>query len=361
MQTYFAGILTVAAFVNAVAAQNHVVAPAAFTGIDALSYEWLGGATSQQRQQTLVGASHLGSMIGHSIHAIELRRTTVPEAYQSGAVHWQITLSTSPNLPVNCDNAFAANTGPDAVQVFDGDVELPASPATTGPGSPIAWTPENTVRVELMRPFLYLGGTLCIDVLGTPVAGKNTWWMADAAEEVIAGMTTTEIGAGCGGYGGPARAWSRVHTRTLVPGGRATFHANGTPNGPALAMIGTGMPNAVPLSLLGIQTPNCFCHLDPTSIAAMVPTVFVPEVHPLAMPRATAEVLVQIPASAATFGVQMTTQWFDLLELATSNAITWTVGSSIPTLDMALNEGHPSGATGNVTNYLAHVLRFEYQ
>ena len=57
----------------------------------------------------------------------------------------------------------------------------------------------------------------------------------------------------------------------------------------------------------------------------------------------------------------MTTQWFDLTQLATSNAITWTVAGSIPSLDMALVEGHPSLATGNVTNYLAHVLRLEYQ
>lgn len=43
------------------------------------------------------------------------------------------------------------------------------------------------------------------------------------------------------------------------------------------------------------------------------------------------------------------------------NAITWTVANAVPVIDMALNESPLSEATGNVTTYLAHVLRFEHQ
>jgi hypothetical protein len=354
-------ILLAAATAATAAAQSHVVVPAAYTGTDALSYEWLAGATRLHRQQTLVGASHLTALVGRTITAIELRRTTVAEGYNAGAMDWNVTLSTSPNQPVECSNLFAANVGQDAVNVFQGSVALPASPPTTGPGSTIAWSASNTLRVALATPFVYQGGTLCVDVTGTPIAGQEAWWMADAAEEVVAGSQAVDVGAGCGIYGGPTHRWSQVHVRSLVPGGRGVFRATGTPNAPTLAMFGAAMPNALPLSLLGITTPNCFCHLDPLSIAAMVPALFEPESHPLAFPTATAQVLVTIPASPAVFGFQMTTQWFDLAQLATSNAVTWTIANAIPSLDMALVEGHPLGATGTVTNYLAHVLRFEYQ
>ena len=74
-----------------------------------------------------------------------------------------------------------------------------------------------------------------------------------------------------------------------------------------------------------------------------------------------AEALVKLPANPAVFGMHLSTQWFDLTYLTTSNAFYWTVASAIPSLDMALNEGHPLEATGHVTTYLAHVLRFEYQ
>ena len=47
--------------------------------------------------------------------------------------------------------------------------------------------------------------------------------------------------------------------------------------------------------------------------------------------------------------------------MATSNAIQWTIASAVPTLDMALVEGHPSAAGGEVSVHLAHVMRFEFQ
>ena len=183
--------------------------------------------------------------------------------------------------------------------------------------------------------------------------------MADAAEEVVPGTNAVNLGNGCGIYGGPSHEWSEVQARSLVPGGYGVFRAQGPANGPAFAMFGSATPTPWPLGLIGIPTPNCVCHLDPFSIL-ILPTVFEPEVHPLAI-GATAEVLVRIPATPAVFGHTMTTQWFDILQMATSNAITWTVANAIPQLDMALLEGHPSNTFGTVTTYLAHVMRFEYQ
>lgn len=360
MQIRFAFSLTLAALAVTVSAQSFQVVPAAAATTDAFAYEWLAGATRLHRQQTLIGASHLGNLQGRSIQAIELRRTTVAKGFAGGSTSWVVSLSTSPNTPVSLSNAFASNVGTDVQQVFSGVVALPASPATTGPGSAIAWTSSNTVRVVFQTPFVYQGGTLCIDITGTPIAGQQTWWMADAAEEVVPGTDAVQIGSGCGIYGGPTHDWSEVHERSLVPGGYGVFRANGTPNGPAFAMFGQAGAFPFPLSLIGIPTPGCVCYLDPLSIVAFLPATFEPEVHPLAV-GATAEVLLKIPATPSVFGFQMTTQWFDLLQLATSNAITWTVATAIPQLDMALVEGHPNGATGTVSTHLAHVVRLEYQ
>ncbi len=359
MQPTLTHYLTAAVMSAALTAQNYVVVPAANATTDALAYEWLAGATQPLRQQTLFGASHLTAMVGRQIHGIELRRTAVAKAFAAGSINLVVTLSTSPNAPHVASNLFAPNVGGDALQVFSGTVSLPASAATGIAGSTVAWSPNNTLHIPFTTPFPYLGGTLCVDVTGTPIVGQETWWMADAAEEVVPGTNAVDLGNGCGIYGGPHRTWSEVHNRSLVPGGYGVFRATGTPNGPALAMFGSAAPTPWPLTLIGIPTVGCLCHLDPFSIL-MVPTTFAPEVHPLSV-GALAEVLVQIPASPSVFGYQMTTQWFDVLQLATSNAITWTVANAIPQLDMALVEGDPTKSYGTVSTYLAHVMRFEHQ
>ncbi|MCA8978068.1 MAG: hypothetical protein KDC98_25300 [Planctomycetes bacterium] len=347
------------------AAQSHLVVPSTFATTDAMSYEWIAGATDPQRQQTLIGASHLAAMLGSDIHAIEFRRTAVNETYAAGSTNLTVTLSISPNTPLACSNSFAANTGPSPVQVFSGTVTLPASPATGGSGSAIGWTAANIVRIPFTQPFHYAGGTICVDVTGQPITGQETWWMADATEEVIPGTAVVELGPGCGGYGGVQRQWSSVDERSLVPGGHAVFRAWGTPSGLAVAMFGaeaTGplFPQYPLLGQWGIPTPNCVSYLNPLSILATVPTVFDAPAQPSPF-SSMAEVLVPLPSHPAWFGFQLTTQWFDLGELASSNGLRWTVGSAAPTLDMALCEGVPQLPSGHVTTYLAHVLRFEYQ
>jgi hypothetical protein len=184
--------------------------------------------------------------------------------------------------------------------------------------------------------------------------------MADAEFEDISGTAVT-YGAGCGTHGGPSRAWSFAAPRTMLPGAYARFWAHGRSNQYAIAAFGQPSPVPIPLTSLGILAPGCDCHLLPNSIVASFVAPYVPEVHPLAQHEAIAEVLLRIPAHPSMFGLQLATQWFDLAQPATSNAIRWSVAAAMPSLDMALNEGHPAEATGNVTVHLAHVIRFEYQ
>ncbi|MCA8973365.1 MAG: hypothetical protein KDC98_01520 [Planctomycetes bacterium] len=356
-----------AALPTFLAAQSFVVAPAAYATTDAMSYEWIAGATDPARQQTLIGESHLLAMLGRDILAIELRRTAVDEAYLAGAMNFTVTLSISPNTPLRCSNVYAHNVGtnPAPVQVFSGTVNLPASPAVTGGvGSTVQWTANNTLRIAFTQPFHYAGGTLCIDITGQPIPGQKAWWMADAIEEVIPGSAIVELGPGCGPFGGPQRQWSRVSRRSLIPGGSAIFRAEGDTGDLAIAVFGAearapAFPQYPLLSQWGVPTPGCVSYVSPLGILAMVPATMTAESGGSYI-TAMAEVLVDLPPSSAWSGFELTTQWFNLNDLASSNGFRWTVGSAPSTLDMALCEGDSTLSTGRVTTYLAHVWRFEY-
>ena len=357
----FRTALLMAASASALLAQapQFDVIPVAATATDLVSYEWIAGASRPLRQQTLIGANHMTGLVGRTLHALELRRNAANEVYQGGTLALTVTLSIAPHAPLQATNTFVNNIGANAVQVFSGSLTLPTSPATTS--ATVPWTANNILRIPFTTPFLYLGGPLCIDVVGTPVAGQNAnWWMADAMFEDIAG-TRTNLGGGCGAYGGPNHEWSNVAERSLLPGAYARFFAFGPPLSFGLAAFGTKAPVGIPMSALGFPSgPGCDLMLG--SVDALFLEMFEPETHPGLLARGgMAEVRIKIPADPSVFGATLSTQWLEWSQMATSNAIEWTVASAIPTLDMALLEGHPQEATGELTVHLAHVVRFESQ
>ncbi len=344
---------------NVATGQQFEVVPLAHATTDAVSYEWIAGASRPLRQQTLVGEAHLTAFLGRTLTAIELRRTAADEVYQGGVMSLTVSLSIAPHGPLQASNAYAANAGVVPVQVFSGQVALPTSPAEPGPT--VAWSSNNILRVPFSTPFVYLGGPLCIDIIGTPIAGMNAdWWMADAMFEDISG-TASDLGGGCGSYGGPQGEWSHVAERTLLPGAYARFFAFGPQLSFGLAAFGTRAPTPIPLSLLGFGSgPGCDLMLS--TLDAVILASFEPETNPALLARGgVAEVRLKIPAHPSIFGATLTTQWLEWSQMATSNAIEWTVASAIPSLDMALLEGHPQEATGELTVHLAHVLRLEWQ
>ncbi|MBX3462271.1 MAG: hypothetical protein KF830_03800 [Planctomycetes bacterium] len=337
---------------------QHLVVPAAYATNDAISYQWIAGASRPVRQQTLVGASHLTSLVGHALTAIELRRNAANETYQGGTASLTVRLSTSPNQPLACAPIFAANIGADELLVFQGAVTLPTSPPQLGPA--VAWTGANTVRIALQTPFLYLGGTLCVDVLGQPVAGQNAdWWMADAMFEDLP-ASASDLGGGCGAYGGPQGKWSHVATRTLVPGGHALFFGYGAPWTIGVAVFGDPLIAGIPMAALGFPSaPACELHL--ASIVLMSPVLFVPDPNPLLAHRGgRGDVRLAFPNDASFLALTFATQWLEIDQWSVSNAIQWTTPASVPQLDMALLEGDPTEADGELSVHLAHVLRFEY-
>lgn len=356
---FFASAFALLASANARAqAPQTTVVPAAFATADANSYLWVAGASRSLRQQTLIGSSHLTALLGRSITALELRRTARNQSFPGGTIQVSVALAVSPRTPLRSSRTFAANLGTAAVTVFTGAVALPASPATAGPTVP--WTASNTVRIAFQTPFVYTGGTLCVDLVAAPVAGQLAHgWLADAVFEDVAG-TIAPVGAGCGGYGGPSRAWSAIDERKLVPGAHADFFADGPHNALGFAVFGTRSAAPIPLTMLGLPSPGCELHL--ASIDAILPAIFVPEVHPLLQAGpARADVQFWIPDDAAVFGTSMTTQWFEFSQLTTSNAIEWAIAAALPSTDLTSIEGDPNAPEGNVAVGHAHVLRFESQ
>lgn len=341
----------------ALTAQTYEVVPAAYTANDAISFNWVAGASKNVRQQTLVGATHLSSMVGRSIVAIELRRSAKNEAFAGGSSSLDVKLSISPNAPLDCSSTYANNPGPAPINVFNGTVTFPTSPPVIGPS--VSWTTNNVVRIPFTTPFPYSGGTLCIDVIGSPIAGQEVnWWMADAEFEDLPG-STNDLGGGCGNYGGPTSQWANVQRRSLVAGGTARMFAYGTPNGLAIAAIGQKSAVGTPLSLLGFNSPPG-CELFLSTLDMLEVRIFAPDTQtPWRGGRADVEL--KIPGIAAALGLSLTTQWLDWTQSTSSNAIEWTIAPAIPSLDMALVDGDPQEATGNVTVHLAHVIRFEHQ
>jgi hypothetical protein len=348
-----------AALAVALPAQSpqHLVVPAAYTNDDAISYQWIAGASRDVRQQTLIGPAHLTSLIGHTLHAIELRRTAKDEMYLGGSAGMTVTLSTSPKDPLSTSPVFANNVGVDAVQVFTGDVTLPNSPSAPGPV--VGWTTDNTVRIEFQVPFVYLGGTLCVDVIGNRKLGQEAnWWMADAEFENLA-TSAVDLGGGCGDYGGANKQWSHVAKRTLVAGGQALFFAYGPPGNLGLVAFGPKFPAGIPMTALGFASlPECELVVSPILLDL---AFFEPEADPgIASRGGRAEVRLSFPNDPSFLAITFTTQWFELQNWWTSNAIEWTTAATAPQIGMALVEGDPSESTGEVSPHLAHVMRFEY-
>ena len=90
-------------------------------------------------------------------------------------------------------------------------------------------------------------------------------------------------------------------------------------------------------------------------------SAFEPFAHPGLAWRGAAEVRLWLPDTPAVFGATFTTQWFEWTQLATSNAIEWSVAATIPSLDMAVIDGHPLESFGEINVCMAHVLRLEHQ
>ena len=343
--------LAVTSAIGEAQSPQFTVVPATATATDAIGMLWLPGAGTSLRQQEIVGASHLQSLVGRTLTALEFRRQKEDRNYSSGSLNLTVTLSISPNTPLTTSSTFANNIGPNPIHVFSGQLQLPASPATT---TTPAWTAANVLRVPFQTPFVYAGGTLCVDVVGTAVAGQVAgWWPADAQQDLATGLTV-DLGGGCGTFGGPQHRWSTVEARTVLPGGLGHCFAFGPLGSFGILAIGTEFPPGWPLAmLLSAAAPSCTMFIGTPFALALLTFAADPPGD------ARADYLIAIPNTAAVTGASLTSQWVEWTQQASSNAITWTIGG-VPGIDMSHVDGYATDSVGVLFVDLAHVLRFEH-
>ncbi len=351
-------VVVCAALTSVGLGQQHLVVPSSCETSEGMGQFHVAGVGQDVRQQILVGASHLTGLVGRSISALEFRRNGDATAFGGGVANITMSLSITGLQPLQCSQSFAANVGPTPVQVFSGQVAIPASSGIgTGPAS---WSANQVVRIGFSTPFAYTGGTLCVEIVGSPVVGQVAgWWAADACAENLSGVTV-DLGGGCGPYGGAQHRWSFVTPRSLLPGAYAQFSAHGTPGWFGVLAIGDGSPIGVPLSITGLNAAaGCNIHL--ASLLGLEVVQFPAAASADDSAFGTRGVVeLKLPGTTAAFGIHLATQWVDLATMSTSNAIDWTIAQSVPTIDMAVVDGHPLEPVGDVSVRRAHVLRFEH-
>ena len=81
----FTSILVVSGLCMTALSQNHLVIPAAYATSDANALGSIPGATEQLREQTIIGAAHLTSLVGKQLKAIEFRRNATATTFDAGA------------------------------------------------------------------------------------------------------------------------------------------------------------------------------------------------------------------------------------------------------------------------------------
>lgn len=344
------------AFASFVSAQQHLVVPSGFANQDGNGRELVPGFVGSGREQLLVGASHLSAMVGKTIQAIEFRRHNFDAAFVGAAANVSVTMSISPQSPLQTSSVFAQNAGPNPVQVFQGQVTAPSSPQPAA-NATIGWTNDNIVRVVFQTPFLYQGGTLCIDIAGVEVPQlPYARWTADAVF-VPSDATVVDLGPGTGPHANHLGQWSFVGSSELSAGSHAEMLAVGGPYTFCVAMLGHAAPFPVPLNALGIGAPGAMCYLD---------EIYLSQLTVLAPPPVPGLVLgvghwdLWLPNQPWILGAELASQWLELPGWNVSNGIRFTVATAMPTLDMAMVTGGIADPEGTRTVNLAHIVRFEH-
>lgn len=341
---------------TAVVAAQSTVIPATAANTAGGGALWAPGFAVPLRMQILVDEVHLASACGGTLRGLRLRRVAHDRAFDAGLAHWNVALSIAPHAAMAARTTFAANMGPAPVAVLQQTIAAPASPAPTLHGA--TWSPDDTVEVLFTQPFSYPGGTLCIDITGTPdPLQPSPSWPIDAVQAPLFG-TVHDVGTGCGNHG--AGTWAFTDASSMVAGATARFSAFGTPSALAFFVIATGtQQNALPLEILGGR-PGCFGHL--VGVIDHVPTAFSAPVFP-ADPSfgGMAAVQLQLPRLPWILGASFGDQWLDFGQppFVSSNAHHWTVAASPPDLGMATvmaRADHGTPANGEVLHTLAPVL-----
>lgn len=338
-----------------VVAQQHLVVPAVAATQDGDSRASVAGIMESGREQILIGSSHLQSLVGKSINALEFRRTKGAEAFSGGVSNLVVSMSIAPHLPLQAAATFADNCGPSPLVVFSGPVTAPNSPAN--PASTVLWNVDNVVRVPFQVPYLYQGGTLCIDIVGSAQAGASSpWWVADAALQSRDSLVI-DLGPGTGPHCDGIGRWSSVDASELSAGGEARLTAIGANPAVVLGMIGRPSLAPIPLNPIGLGAPGAMAYLEEVYLSRL----FFMTAPPIPLLNVgVANWGIPLPNESWMLGLEFASQWLDLVTWDVSNGVLIRISSVPPSFDMAHVEGLANDPVGDRSVNSAPVLRFEY-
>lgn len=329
------------------------------------------GVAGGGQQQILIDRSRLQGLIGKRIEGLVFRRDPHhPEPMGGGQLDLQLRLGTSPALPRELRESFAANLQVASTQlVYSGRLSVPQAPAWNS--SRGFWDADQVLRIDFTSPFTYAGGNLLIDLQARPVAGAAPQgWYLDHAMGGPGGRVTV-LGKACGSWAPQQTLFVEELGLQIGSSFRAT--ALGQPGARPLMLFGSqALPAPVDLGVLGAA--GCSVQIQELLIAAMGY-----QVHAQHQPLAALNFRFQVPAQVnllgASFCMQFAedetglprSQWSNPAGLTLGSGLELQLASAAPSLGMATVTSEPVDAqqplplTGTARPELAPVMRLLYR
>ncbi len=345
------------------AGQSHFVMPSSATLNDQNGAWQLAAPGREHRFQVILGSQMAASFVNRPLLALELRRDSDDEALVADTITVDLTLSSGGLNPNDALPTFAYNHGPFPVQVFNGQLTLPASqPLPTGQSAD--WSAQHVLRIPFASGFTHTSGNIVIDLtIRSGSAFQGMRWDVDAAIQPEPDLSQ-RVGSPCGSTGIAGEPWSGLDGESMVPGATVRFFGLGTPHGLGMILFGQPSANLLNLGTFGGQ-PNCWIHLS--NIVNSQVVVFGPPIESTQPAWGGSSIVpLQLPASSTVVGVTLATQWVDLNQsIATSSAITWTIANSSRPHNTAFVSAETSAGltptSGSVHFSIVPVVRLEAQ
>lgn len=233
------------------ASQSNVLKLSAqFDDVSAESAAPLPGLSGAFRQQILISGSRLVGLQNRTLLSLQFRRDLDYDGFQRGGeVDLIVRISRAQVAPDQAVALFAQNPGPSAV-VFGGRMVVPNSPTLGSTVQP--WASANRVEIPFNTPYLYVGGDLCVDIEGRPVAGKEPeFWYIDHELGGVGGRVTT-IGTSCSLFQDVSGQSLYAESMSLQIGSSMRLTGLGRPGAAPMMLFGvSGIPAGIDLSPMG--------------------------------------------------------------------------------------------------------------
>jgi hypothetical protein len=344
---------------TALTAQSSITLPTDAIGRDGLGLGHLAGTTDARRQQFVFGQSLIKPLRNHWITALTFRRDGQGTTLLGGGATLRVQMAAGVAPSVSAVSpSFAANLGTAPAQVFAGTIALPPSPAPTNRDA-VGFGAAEAVRIVFDQPFLYVGGTLCIDISGQPTSGNATpAWPIDLERGSARGAVSLH-GQACVRTAETITRKITADPASLRAGTTARFAGFAEAGDPAaLLLAASRLTSATNLGFLG--APACDLWVMP-EITLMASARSSPR-----GPLAAMNVHVHVPHDAAFVGVTLHAQWLVAQRdgIRTTEALAASTASALADLDAAVvlsGRGSAAATIGAVEVGAHPVVRFEYQ